>query len=74
VGAVATLVAFQYWAVERDGEIRAPRLLRPLSAAGRVFVMAALGALYAGAIITSITIFSDVIDAQIRFILDKVGG
>lgn len=74
VGAVATLVAFQYWAVERNGEIRAPRLLRPLSAAGRVFVMAALGALYAGAIITSITIFSDVIDAQIRFILDKVGG
>ena len=74
VGAVATLVAFQYWAVERDGEIRAPRLLRPLSAAGRVFVMVALGALYAGAIITSITIFSDVIDAQIRFILDKVGG
>jgi len=36
--------------------------------------MVALGALYAGAIVTSITIFGDVIDAQLRFILDRVGG
>jgi hypothetical protein len=74
VGTVTTLLYFQYWVVERDGEIRAPRLLRPLGAVGRLFVMVALGALYAGAIVTSITIFGDVIDAQIRFILDRVGG
>jgi hypothetical protein len=74
VGTVTTLAYFQYWAVERGGEIRAPRLLRPLGAVGRLFVMVALGALYAGAIVTSITIFGDVIDAQIRFILDRVGG
>lgn len=74
VGTVTTLAYFQYWAVERGGEIRAPRLFRPLGAVGRLFVMVALGALYAGAIVTSITIFGDVIDAQIRFILDRVGG
>ncbi len=74
VGTVTTLLYFQYWVVERDGELRAPRLFRPLGAAGRAFVMVALGALYAGAIVTSITIFGDVIDAQLRFILDRVGG
>lgn len=74
VGTVTTLACFQYWAVERGGEIRAPRLFRPLGTVGRLFVMVALGALYAGAIVTSITIFGDVIDAQIRFILDRVGG
>jgi hypothetical protein len=45
-----------------------------LSSIGQGFMMIAFGALYAGAMITSLTIFSDVIDTQLRFILDRVGG
>jgi len=33
-----------------------------------------LGTLYAGAILTSLTIFSGVFRDQLQFILDKVGG
>jgi hypothetical protein len=39
-----------------------------------VFITLTLGALYAGAILTSLAIFSDVIREQLQFILDRVGG
>lgn len=74
VGAITTLIYFQYFAVERGGERKRPAALRALSGIGRVFVMLTLGALYAGAILTSITVFSDVFRAQLEFILDRVGG
>jgi hypothetical protein len=74
VGVITTLLYFQYVAVERQGQVERPRLFRLLSAVGQVFVMLALGALYAGAILTSLAIFSDVIRAQLEFILDRVGG
>ncbi len=73
-GMITTLIYFQYLAVERGGAIKRPRALRALSGAGRVFVMITLGALYAGVIITSLTVFSDVIREQLQFILDRVGG
>ncbi len=73
-GTVTTLLYFQYFAVERGGEIKRPAALRALSGIGRVFVMLTLGALYAGAILSSITVFSDVIREQLEFILDRVGG
>lgn len=74
VGVITTLIYFQFFAVVRRGAVRRPRLLRGLSAVGQVFVTVALGALYAGAILTSLTIFSDVVRAQLEFILDRLGG
>lgn len=74
VGVITTLIYFQFFAVARRGAVRRPRLLRGLSAIGQVFVTVALGALYAGAILTSLTIFSDVVRAQLEFILDRLGG
>ncbi len=74
VGVVTTLIYFQFFAIARRGTVRRPRLLRGLSAIGQVFVTITLGALYAGAILTSLTIFSDVVRAQLEFILDRLGG
>lgn len=73
-GTTTTLIYFQYFAVERGGALKRPAALRALSGIGRVFVMLTLGALYAGAILTSITVFSDVFRAQLEFILERVGG
>jgi hypothetical protein len=74
VGVITTLIYFSYFAVERRGELVRPRWLRGLSTVGQFFVMVTLGALYAGAILTSLAIFSDVIRRQLEFVLDKVGG
>ena len=74
VGVVATLLYFQYLAVERHGEVKRPRWLQGVSALGRAFVMVTLGALYAGAIVASLSVFSDVVREQVMFILDRVGG
>jgi hypothetical protein len=74
VGVITTLVYFQYFAVERHGEVVRPPLFRVLGGIGQIFVTLALGALYAGAILTSLAIFSDVIRAQLEFILNRVGG
>jgi hypothetical protein len=74
VGVITTLIYFQYLAVERRGEVHRPRPVQALSVVGQLFVMVALGALYAGAILTSMAVFSDVIRKQLEFILDKVGG
>ncbi len=74
VGVITTLIYFQYAAVEHEGRLRRPRPLRALSAVGQVFVTVTLGALYAGAILTSLAIFSDVFRAQLEFILDRIGG
>lgn len=74
VGVITTLIYFQYLAVQRDGQIRRPRFLRLLSVIGQGFISIALGALYAGAIITSLTIFSDVFREQLQFVLDRIGG
>jgi hypothetical protein len=73
-GTIATLVYFQYWAVERQGEVRRPRPFPWLGAAGQFFISLALGAFYGAAILTSLAIFSDVVRAQLEFILDRIGG
>jgi hypothetical protein len=74
IGVITTLLYFQYFAVERRGEVVLPRVFRLLGGIGQIFVTLALGALYAGAILTSLAIFSDVIRAQLEFILNRVGG
>lgn len=74
VGVITTLIYFQYLAVQQRGTVQRPPSLRALATAGQAFVTVTLGALYAGAILTSIAIFSAVVDKQLQFILDKVGG
>lgn len=74
LGVVTTLIYFQYLAAERGGRIQRPRGLGPLASVGQAFVVVTLGTLYAGAILTSLTIFSGVFRDQLEFILDKVGG
>ena len=73
-GVITTLIYFQFFAVVRRGTVRRPRLLGGVSAIGQVFVTITLGVLYGGAILTSLAIFSDVIRAQLEFILDRLGG
>ncbi|MBN2305363.1 MAG: hypothetical protein JXQ72_12835 [Anaerolineae bacterium] len=73
-GTICTLVYFQYVAGERGGETRRPRGLRALALIGQFFVTLTLGILYAGAILTSLAVFTNVIREQLEFILDKVGG
>jgi len=74
LGVITTLIYFQYLAAERGGRIQRPRGLGPLASVGQAFVVVTLGTLYAGAILTSLTIFSGVFRDQLEFILDKVGG
>lgn len=74
VGVVTTLLYFQFLAVDRQGRIQRLRPLGWLSAVGRLFIMVTLGAFYAGVILTSLAIFSDVIRQQLEFVLDRVGG
>jgi hypothetical protein len=74
VGVITTLIYFQYLSVGRMGSFRRLSPLRALSLVGQGFISITLGALYAGAIITSITIFDDVIDNHLRFILERIGG
>jgi hypothetical protein len=74
IGVVTTLAYFQYLAVERGGKIQRARPFQALGIVGQFFVTLTLGALYAGAILTSMAVFSDVIREQLEFILDRVGG
>ncbi|MBN1963983.1 MAG: hypothetical protein JW910_05020 [Anaerolineae bacterium] len=74
IGVITTLMYFQYLAVEREGKVERPRPFRPFSAIGQFFISLTLGALYAGAILTSLAVFSDVVRVQLQFILDRVGG
>lgn len=71
VGVVSSLVYFQYLARRTpDGDIRRGALSRVLGTVGQGFIAAALGALYAAAILTSLTIFSE----RMAFIVARISG
>ncbi len=72
VGTLCTLVYFQYLSRRRSDVNRVH--IRTLRFVGQGFVTLTLGALYASAILTSLSIFSSVIQDQLRFILDQLGG
>jgi len=62
VGVICTLVYFQYSARRVPGstdQTRRGLLVRAMSAVGQGFLVVTLAALYAGAILTGLTIFSD---------------
>lgn len=74
VGVITTLLTFQYLGARRAGTGRRPWPFRALGTIGQAFVTVTLGILYAGAILTSMTVFSDVVREQLQFILDRIGG
>ncbi len=71
IGVVTTLIYFEYRARRKpNGEVVRPVVTRALESIGQVFIIITLGAVYAGAILTSLTIFSE----RISFILGRITG
>jgi hypothetical protein len=74
-GTICTLLYFQYVNLRRaDGTIRRFLPLQFLASLGHGVIAVTLGALYAGVLLTSLNIFSTIINDQIRFILEQLGG
>ncbi|GAB4513236.1 MAG: hypothetical protein OHK0046_13860 [Anaerolineae bacterium] len=70
VGVLSSLVYFQYLARRLpDGTTERPRAVRIISLIGQGFIVVTLGALYATAILTSLTIFSE----RLSFVLAQLG-
>lgn len=60
VGTLATLGFFYYGArAEAGGPVQRPGFIRPVAAAGQVFIGIAFGVMYAGALAASIAIFAE---------------
>ncbi len=74
VGVITTLLYFQYLGARRASTGQRLWPFRALGTIGQLFVTVTLGILYGGAILTSMTIFSDVVREQLQFILDRIGG
>lgn len=74
IGVITTLLAFQYLGAWHAGAGRRAWPFRLLGAVGQLFITVTLGALYAGTILTSMTVFSNVVREQLQFILDRIGG
>lgn len=71
LGVASTLIYFQYLARRKpNGEIQRGLLIRFFGGVGQAFIVVTLGAIYAGAILTSLTIFSE----RIGFILARITG
>ncbi len=75
-GTITTLIYFQYISRRRqeDGEPTQFLPIRLLSLVGQGFISVTLGAIYAGAILTSLSIFSRIINEQLHFLLERIGG
>lgn len=71
LGVVCTLIYFQYLARRAPtGEVRRGLVGRTFGTVGEGFIVITLGALYGGAILTGLTVFSE----RIAFILTRIGG
>ena len=74
IGVVCTLVYFQYLARRTaGGQIQRGLIVRLLSVVGQGVIVVTLGALYAAAIITSLTIFSERVSYIVAH-LARIGG
>ena len=68
LGTVTSLIYFQYQAKQDDsGYIYQGRFVRRLSWVGKVFIVTTLGAIYATAMLTSLTILTERISFLLRF-------
>ncbi len=71
VGVSCSLIYFQYLGRRRpDGQVVRGPIALALGSVGQVFIVVTLGALYAAAILTSLTIFSE----RVAFILARING
>ncbi|MEO8392084.1 MAG: hypothetical protein ABI700_03740 [Chloroflexota bacterium] len=72
LGVVSTLVYFQYLARRVPGGVETRRglVIRAVGAVGQGFIVVTLGALYGGAILSGLVVFSE----RIAFILTRIGG
>jgi len=73
LGVVSTLVYFQYLARRVPGsatETRRGLVVRAVGAVGQGFIVVTLGALYGGAILSGLVVFSE----RIAFILTRING
>ena len=71
IGVVSTLIYFQYLARRSaDGQTRRGLVIRAIGAVGQGFIVVTLGALYGGAILSGLVVFSD----RIAFILQRITG
>lgn len=71
LGVISSLIYFQYLARRAPGGgVRQSLPVRFFGSLGRGFIVITLGALYGGAILTGLTIFSE----RIAFILSRIGG
>jgi hypothetical protein len=71
IGVASTLMYFQYLARRKpNGEVQRRLLVRAIAGVGQVFIVITLGAIYAGAILTSLTIFSE----RMGFIIARITG
>ncbi len=71
LGTITTLLYFQYLSVRRpDGEVVRPWPLRIAATVGQVFLIMTFASLYAGAILSSLTIVSE----RVAFLLAQVLG
>jgi hypothetical protein len=71
IGVVSSLVYFQYLARRMpDDQIEHTRPIKAISAIGQGFIVVTLGALYAAAILTSLTIFSE----RVSYMLTHISG
>jgi len=68
LGTVTSLIYFQYQAKETNtGEVKQGILIRRLSTIGKVFIVTTLGAIYATALLTSLTILTERIGFLLQF-------
>lgn len=71
LGVVSTLIYFQYMARRLpNGTTRRGLVVRVFGAVGQGFIVVTLGALYGGAILSGLVVFSE----RIAFILQRIGG
>lgn len=70
LGTITTLLYFQYLSIKRpDGEVARPLYLRVAGAIGQIFLIVTFASLYAGAILSSLSIVSE----RIAFLLAQIG-
>jgi len=74
LGTISTLIYFQYLGKRHiDGTVGRSLPMRLLAWIGQVTIAITFGAIYAGAVLTSLAVFSGVLQEQISFLLEQIG-
>lgn len=74
LGTIGTLIYFQYLGKRRtDGVVSRTLPMRVLAGFGQLIIAVTFGAIYASAMVTSLTVFDEVIRQQLTFLLEQIG-